>query len=241
MSYFIIFFVLLALTYFVWHRFNNQHTSSGNFSKIKSPLVIFDFDGTICPSFDLFMNELNALSSSFGHRKIEDEERVYLRDLSAKEVLRSLNISTLKLPFLIKKLRFNVQNRILNLKPVIGMDDVLHDLKNRGVSIGILTSNSEENVHAWLKAHGLDMFDFIFTGNNLFGKDKHLKHITKNIAEVYYVGDEVRDMEAAKCAHVKAVAVSWGYNSYETLAFARPDYICHDANDLARIFKDFHG
>ena len=238
MSYIVL--ALVTFAFIAWYRFNNQHTSSGSFSKLKSPLVIFDFDGTICPSFDLFMNELNALSSSFGHRKVEDEERVYLRDLSAREVLRSLNISSFKLPFLIKKLRFNVQNRILNLKPVSGIDEVLHNLKDRGVSIGILTSNSEENVHAWLKTHGLDLFDFIFTGNNLFGKEKHLKKIIKNLTDVYYVGDEVRDMEAAKRADVKTVAVTWGYNSYESLMLAKPDYICRDANDLASVFRGFH-
>lgn len=235
MVYLILFF-LIAVAWFVWHRINNQKTLSGDFSKLKGPLVIFDFDGTICPSFDMFLDELNALSGSFGYRKVANEERGYLRDLPAKEVLRSLGISSWKLPFLIKKLRHNVQSRILNLEPVAGMSDILHRLKDRGVSMGILTSNSQENVHAWLKMHQLDFFDFIFTGNNLFGKDKHLKRISQNATDVYYVGDEVRDMEAAKRARIKAVAVTWGYNSHEGLMLAKPDYICNNAAELDRIF-----
>lgn len=229
--------VLVIGAYFVWYRISNQQTLKGDFAKLKSPLVIFDFDGTICPSFDLFIDELNTLSVSYGYRKIENEERVYLRELSAKEVLRTLGISFWQLPFLISKLRYNVQSRILNLAPVSGMADILRDLKDRGISIGILTSNSEENVHAWLKIYNLDIFDFIFTGNNLFGKEKHLKHIIKNMTDVYYVGDEVRDMEAARSAHVKGVAVTWGYNSHESLTFAKPDYICDKAKDLAQIFR----
>lgn len=209
----------------------------GDFSKLKSPLIIFDFDGTICPSFDLFIDELNTLSGSYGHRKIEKDERRNLRDLSAKEVIRTLGISQWKLPFLMSKLKTNVQSRILNLEPVMGMAEVLRELKERSLSIGILTSNSEANVHAWLKMHNLDIFDFIFTGNNLFGKDKHLKYISRNLSEVYYVGDEVRDMEAAKLADVQSVAVTWGYNSQASLATANPDYLCHQAIELTELIK----
>lgn len=237
MIYLILSVLFIAAAFLVWHRINNQHTSSGDFSKLKSPLVIFDFDGTICPSFDLFIDELNTLSDSYGHRKIEKGEKTNLRDLSAKEVIKTLRISTLKLPFLMSKLKTNVQSRILNLEPVTGMIEVLQELKARGISMGILTSNSEANVHAWLKVYNLDIFDFVFTGNNLFGKDRHLKFISNNLSEVYYVGDEVRDMEAAKQAHVKSVAVTWGYNSQECLATASPDYLCHQAIELASIIK----
>lgn len=209
----------------------------GDFSKLKSPLVIFDFDGTICPSYDLFINELNTLSDSYRHRKIQIDEKGNLRDLSAKEVIQALGISRWKLPFLMHRLKTNVQTRILKLEPLEGMADVLRELKSKGISMGILTSNSEANVHAWLKIHNLDIFDFIFTGNNLFGKDKHLKRLAKNLADVYYVGDEVRDMEAAKQANVQSVAVTWGYNSQEILTMAKPDYICHHAKELASIIK----
>ncbi len=238
MIYLVISLILLAC--FIWYKFNNQHTASGDHSKLKSPLVIFDFDGTICPSFDLFIDELNTLSGSYGHRKVEQSDRPYLRDLPAGEVLKALQITKWKLPFLMKALKSNVQNRILNLEPVKGMADVIHDLKANGFGLAILTSNSEKNVQAWLKQYNLDLFDCIFTGNNLFGKDKHLKTIRRNLTDVYYVGDEMRDMEAAKRAHVKSVAVTWGYNSREGLALTKPDYICNKADELRRILRDKH-
>lgn len=207
----------------------------GDFSKLKSPLVIFDFDGTICPSFDLFIDELNTLSEAYGHRKINENDRRNLRDLTAGEVIKELRISRSRLPFLMSRLKRNVQCRILALEPVEGISEVLHDLKSRGVSIGILTSNSEANVQAWLQTHNLDIFDFIFTGNNLFGKSKHLKQIAGYLEGVYYVGDEARDMEAARQVDVKAVAVTWGYNSQKCLETANPDYVCHHAKELKLI------
>lgn len=237
---YLIFFFLFIITCFIWYRISNQETLQGNLSKLTNPVVIFDFDGTICPSYHLFIDELNILSDSYGHRKIQDEERESLRDLSAKEVLRFLGISSWTLPFLIKKLRHNVQTHILELKPVQGMPNILRELKGQGVSMGILTSNSEENVLAWLKIHNLNLFDFIYTGNNLFGKDKHLTVITNKIPNasqinIYYVGDEVRDIEAAHQAHLKGIAVTWGYNSQKILLAANPDYLFTEAKDLASL------
>jgi phosphoglycolate phosphatase-like HAD superfamily hydrolase len=165
-----------------------------------------------------------------------------LRDLSAKEVIRFLGISSWTLPFLIKKLRQNVQIRILELMPVQGMPKIIQGLKDQGILMGILTSNSEENVRSWLRMHNLNLFDFIYTGNNLFGKDKHLKVITKKIANasqinIYYVGDEVRDIEAARQAQLKGIAVTWGYNSQKILLTASPDHLCTKTKDLAFFIK----
>jgi phosphoglycolate phosphatase-like HAD superfamily hydrolase len=40
-----------------------------------------------------------------------------------------------------------------------------------------------------------------------------------------YVGDEVRDIVAARKAGVDVAAVSWGYNTREVLAKHEPDYL----------------
>lgn len=226
----------------MWYRLNNRETLRGDLSKLTSPVVIFDFDGTICPSYHLFIDELNRLSLSHEHKKIKDEERELLRDLAAKEVIAFLSISSLTLPFLIKKLRRNVQTRILELMPVQGMPAILRELKNQGISIGILTSNSDENVRSWLKVHNLNFFDFIYTGNNLFGKDKHLRYIKRKISHrsplnIFYIGDEVRDIEAARQAHVKSIAVTWGYNSQKSLLSANPDYLCNEAQEIVLIIS----
>ena len=81
-------------------------------------------------------------------------------------------------------------------------------------------------------------FDFVFSGNNIFGKDKHLKAILKHTHlnslkdSVVYVGDEGRDMKAAQKAQVLAMGVTWGYNSLSLLQQSDPDFLCEDPSQI---------
>ena len=75
--------------------------------------------------------------------------------------------------------------------------------------------------------------------NKVFGKDKGLiKVIVKYglvTEETYYIGDETRDIEAAKKQGVKTVAVTWGAESRELLKKATPDKIISNPRDLLKI------
>ena len=54
-------------------------------------------------------------------------------------------------------------------------------------------------------------------------------------SDVYFVGDEVRDIEAGKKAGIKTIAVSWGYNTKDALAKEQPDYIIDTPLDLKTV------
>jgi phosphoglycolate phosphatase-like HAD superfamily hydrolase len=49
---------------------------------------------------------------------------------------------------------------------------------------------------------------------------------------VVYVGDEERDVVAARQAGVDIAAVTWGYNSPELLAVQEPDYLIDYPDEL---------
>jgi phosphoglycolate phosphatase len=230
MNYFyIILGICSGLGIAAWLKQANKVCLSGNLSRLKPPLAIFDFDGTICPSFHLFIEHLNALSDRFGHRKVRPDEIENLRNMSARKVVSALGVSRLKLPFLIRRIRLNAQKQLLELDPLPGLAEVIRNFKEKGVSLGILTSNTEVNVRLYLQKYNIDCFDFIYSGNNVFGKRAHLMTILKKSGlkpkQAAYVGDEARDMEAAKSAGVKAIAVSWGYNSKTALLESAPDRI----------------
>ena len=50
-----------------------------------------------------------------------------------------------------------------------------------------------------------------------------------------YVGDEVRDIKAAKKAGVKVASVTWGYNLESVLSSFHPDYIINRPEDLIKL------
>ena len=55
--------------------------------------------------------------------------------------------------------------------------------------------------------------------------------------EVVYVGDEVRDIKAAKRAGMKIIAASWGYNEREALEKYKPDLIVDRPVELIEVVE----
>jgi phosphoglycolate phosphatase len=230
--------LILASLALFWYWIAYRATFIGNFHHLKSPLIIFDFDGTICPSYPLFIDQVNFLADAHKLRKIGADEIEKFRNMAPKNIMKILGISPFKLPFLLKKARRNVQKQLLELKPVAGIVDVLQELKRRGCSLGILTSNSPENVLLYLQKYQLDVFDFVCTGKNIFGKERHLKEILKKTRlnpeknVVIYVGDEIRDVHAAQKAHLTSMGVTWGYNSSTFLQESHPTFLLESPSQI---------
>jgi phosphoglycolate phosphatase len=129
----------------------------------------------------------------------------------------------------------------LAVKPIAGIDEVIKYLKERGLTIGILSSSDSKIIKKFIRKNNLDVFDFIRSKRNLFGKAPEIKKILKmyNLSpgQAFYVGDEVRDIEAAKVAGVFSVAVNWGFNSKKALQKADPDYFIDAVSDLKKILN----
>ena len=56
--------------------------------------------------------------------------------------------------------------------------------------------------------------------------------------DVIYVGDETRDIEASKKAHIKVVSVTWGFNSEKALVKQNPDFLIHHPLELVEVVKN---
>jgi len=206
---------------------------------VHKPVVIFDFDGTIANTLDSIIDIMNNLSDEFGFRKIHDEDVEYLRGKRPREILKHLGISLFKLPFVIRKTRREINSHIALLSPSIDLLPTLKLLKENGCQVGIVTTNIEENVKKFLHANNLDLFDFFYTAKKVFGKDRTISKIIKDMklekSKVYFVGDEVRDIEAGKKVGIKTIAVSWGYNTKDALDKEHPDHLIDSPLELENI------
>ncbi|PSB03825.1 HAD family hydrolase, partial [Merismopedia glauca] len=58
-----------------------------------------------------------------------------------------------------------------------------------------------------------------------------------NPAKVIYVGDETRDIEAARKSKIKAIAVCWGFNFREILAKYKPDFLIDRPSQLLEVVQ----
>ncbi|XHX80419.1 MAG: HAD hydrolase-like protein [Stenomitos frigidus ULC029] len=199
--------------------------------------IIFDFDGTIADSFDTVFAISNRLAAEFGYPITPLEDVKALKNLSSQEILRRSKVPFVKLPFLLRRLRVELNQEIAGLQPIAGIKEALLDLKQQGHHLGIVTSNSRQNVIAFLAAQDMrDVFDFVDSGLTLFGKgriiQKILRHNRIDPATTIYVGDETRDVEAARKIGIKVIAVCWGFNSCEVLGAQKPDFLINTPAEL---------
>jgi HAD superfamily hydrolase (TIGR01549 family) len=205
-------------------------------------VIIFDFDGTIADTLDAIVNISNRLAADFGYKQTSLEEIAQLKNLNSRELIKQSGISIFKVPFLIRKVKAELNKEIQKLKPIPGIKEALVELKAQGNRVLILTSNSKENVIFFLEENKMqDLFDFIYSGATLFGKSKIINNILKqenlNYEQIFYVGDETRDIEAARRSYIKAIAVTWGFNSKEVLAEQNPDFLIHQPNELVNVIS----
>ncbi len=210
-------------------------------------LIVFDFDGTIADTLRILIKIINRLADEFAYNKIRMHDLHYIKSMRTRDILAYLNIPMLKLPFIIRRIRMEMNKEIPMLKPSVNIKPTLEALNDEGYRIGILTTNASSNVRTFLRNNDLELFDFIRSTHHLLAKHLILKkikrsycyHHNSNLSQsmIFYVGDEVRDIEAGKKAGVKTIAVSWGFNSRDALLAESPDYIIDRPEELEYIAK----
>lgn len=202
----------------------------------KALIAVFDFDGTICDDLIPSIEVLNSLAETYSFNKIDLNQVSEVRHLTARQMMGLLGISPFRVPFLLRHGRLALHQEVPRLKPIEGIREILLAIRARCKYMGILTSNSKNNVSLFLKHNGIEGFDFIHTGSSLFGKGRVLKNLLNKHAldpkRVRYIGDEVRDIEAAREAGVRCISVSWGFNSRELLSRHRPDNLIDHPEEL---------
>ncbi|MEG4853358.1 HAD-IA family hydrolase [Microcoleus sp. B5-D4] len=205
-------------------------------------VIIFDFDGTLADTIDILLSISNRLSVELGFKSATKEQIAQLSNLTSWQLLQYSGISIFKFPLLIRMLKAELRTEIPNIQLFPGIKEVVLELKTLGFQLGIITSNSRENVLESLEKNGLqDTFTFIYSGST-FGKHKvinsWLKRERINAKEVVYVGDEIRDIDAARKTGIKVMAVAWGFNSQEALAAHNPDFLIQSPQELIEIMSN---
>lgn len=203
---------------------------------MKFKYIFFDFDGTIADTEKVNFKILEQLSNKYKFKTLKIGELHHAKKMNAFQLMHHLNVKKYKLPFILRKGKKLLKQNIRNIDLCMNnFAEVLPLLKSSGVKLAIITSNSKKNVNLFLQNHNLDCFDFI-ASSSLFGKEHKIKKIIKkekiNPVDVIYVGDEIRDISAAKLANIKIAIVSWGYNSLDSLVSHEPDFVLNDPYDL---------
>jgi len=208
---------------------------------VKYKYVFFDFDGTLADTEEVNFVIYQKLAEKYNLRNITIDELGHIKKMSARELMAYVELKKRYLPFLLKRGKNLLKQDIRNIKPCKPiLFDMVLQLKNMGIQTAIITTNSKSNVQMFLEEHNADIFDFI-ASSSMFGKESKMRKIIKKdkleLEDVLYVGDEIRDIHAAKNTGIDIASVAWGYNTVESLKKHKPEYIIYEPFELIDICK----
>jgi len=189
--------------------------------------AVFDFDGTLADSAALALACYNESAGALGVPRVGPDDVRRLRRLGAFEALAAMRIPPWKVPGIVRAVRAGMRAGIGDVAPFPGVAEALRELRARGVRCFVLSTNERESIAAFLDRHAIDGFEAVEGGAGMFGKAAKLRALLARCgvdpAGAAYVGDELRDIDAARGAGARSVAVAWGYGDRDALATAGPD------------------
>lgn len=220
-------------------------------------LVLFDIDGTLSKST---LEHSRAFSEAF--RKVYHidasidsiNHQGMLDQVIIVEVLKRKGLAEeeiwLKMEECMQVMveTFTKSMKKAELAPLKGVRKLLEALSRKDAGLGLVTGNLEQIAREKVKKMGLD--DYFKIGG--FGSDdtkrenlvrlalkraREFYHYTFDPRFIYLIGDTPHDINAAKKAKVKSLAVASGTYPAEHLRGFNPDYVLKDLANIKTIFS----
>jgi len=207
-------------------------------------IICFDLDGTLIDSTDVHVKAFQEAAIKNNLRYRSSFEIARLLGPPAEVIAKRLypRASTRKLQKLVKdKIDITIKKTAKYVMPIKGVLAVLKDLKKK-YKLVLITNCTHKEMTALLKKAGIDpkVFDLILTKETLPApkpSKKIIEYIENKLKGKvkYFVGDTTYDVNTAKAAKVKSIAVLSGVHDYKTLQRVEPDIILKDISYLPKI------
>jgi phosphoglycolate phosphatase len=206
-------------------------------------LIIFDYDGVLADTLEDLLQ--------FGQQACN---QLGVSHLATKEDLNNLEIMSFSsygracgVP---EQLVDEFVKICLNLfaekksPPAIftGLKDVIRHLSVHH-RIAIVTTNSSQNVNAFLVKHDLDgLIHAVYGVDSQGSKAQKISMARDRLVQgrqepVFMVGDSISDILAAREASVTSIAVLWGHQSLDKLMRGNPDHVAGSPQQLIEIIE----
>ena len=234
------------------------------------PILLFDFDGVIITQKSLEYTASKLIKKEFykwkniENMRLIDFARLFEESDSKNRLVAFKGINKIYKPFIPSFWRRNLffikfrrmypkLEKIETLKP--NLEEVLNQLKESGFQLGIVSNTSKKRLNHFRQKLNLDKYFFVFISRddspfrkpNPYPIITALKELKKKInysidkENVYYVGDLPADIECAKNAGIKSIALLSGHGTREGLEKSNPTLLLLDIKDILETehFKKF--
>jgi phosphoglycolate phosphatase len=203
---------------------------------MKYKLIIFDFDGTLADTFPWFLTIADMVAEKFNLKPLDQNNLDKLRLLDARQLIKHQGISLWKLSKIARFVSQTLTRDIHKVNLFEGMENLINQLAQAGIRLVVVSSNSCENVKMVLGPQNASLFSGFECGVSMFGKHGKFKKIIKEFgllsADVISIGDEIRDIQAAKKARIPFGAVAWGYTDIKALLDFSPDEVFFNIEEI---------
>lgn len=187
-------------------------------------LLLFDFDGVIADSLEVFHESLAAVCRQHGFPQLEDKETFLdLFDVNMVEGLRQLGIPPEAIPAILGELGTMLAALPDRYPPFPGIADAFRKL-TAVVPVHVITSNLTAVVEIYLERYGIAGVRDVLGSDKESSKQVKIRRLAAQwpALQPVYVGDTLGDMEEAHAAGALAVAAGWGWHDVARLRRGSP-------------------
>lgn len=204
--------------------------------------VVFDFDGTLADTVDLLVEASRAVLRYEGYEEAASADLEALRDMHPLRALETVGIPLRAVPGLVRRLRRELRRRSTEVELVDEVPAFIEALHGSGFTLGIMSSNSPTLIRSVIeRSEVARFFSFVARGGAIRDRARRLSRVVRRysgLAERWiFVGDEIRDLEAASKCDIPFVGVDWGVASLEALASAGARQIVKSWSELAEVLE----
>lgn len=197
-------------------------------------VLIFDFDGVIVDTADLYANSYISICKKNNIHFVKcTQDYIDLLDNNFFESISTQGID--------KNTWIQIQNewkkntkKYIKKQPIFkGIKSLLKNINDKS-TLYIVTSNYKEIVIDFLEHNKLSFFKEILGGDEETSKTKKITTLKKQFpdSKIFFITDTIGDIKEGKAAGVKTIATTWGYHNKEKLAKENPDHIFDTVEEL---------
>ena len=210
----------------------------------RARLIIFDLDGTLVdtlePTFRCFQE---AVASALG--RVPSREEILERFGPADHRIVSEWVGPKDAPAAVKRLYACYETAFTESGPFPGMVDLVSDLRRTGKLTAIFTGRGRLSTDAILRGMELqDLFHAVVTSDDIDrpkpapdGLIKILEILKVEPTEAVYVGDTIKDIEAARAGGISSIAALWGSPERAALQKIEDSVVCATPDDVTTLLS----
>ena len=194
---------------------------------------LFDLDGTLIDSIELILRSYRHTMRL--HRGQEPSDDVWMQGLGTPlwVQFRQFTDDPAEIEAMVATYRaYNLAHHDEMVRPYDGVVEAVRALRDRGKTLGLVTSKMRSGAVRGLRVAGLeDAFQVIVGADEVTHPKPHpepvlmaLERLGAPATGAVFVGDSRHDVECGRAAGVKTAAVLWGPFDRAHLEDLAPDY-----------------